>query len=71
MDWYYFASLTIEMKLNSIAGIFNGFGSRDRTIASAVLKTLVVPLTHIPVRILLIGAYRITGLNLLFRFFYS
>ena len=40
MDWYYFAGLTIEMKLNSIAGIFNGFGSRDKNYSQRCPKKL-------------------------------
>jgi hypothetical protein len=31
MDWYYFAGLTIEIKLNSVANLFTGFGGRDKS----------------------------------------
>ncbi len=31
MDWYYFAGLNIEIKLNSIGNIFGGIGSKDRS----------------------------------------
>jgi len=30
MDWYYFAGLNIEIKLNSIGNLFSGIGSRDK-----------------------------------------
>jgi hypothetical protein len=29
MDWYYFAGLTFEIKLNAVSNIFHGMGSKD------------------------------------------
>jgi opacity protein-like surface antigen len=30
MDWYYFAGLNLELKLNAVSNLFNGFGSHDK-----------------------------------------
>jgi hypothetical protein len=41
MDWYYFMGLTIEMKLNSLANIFNGFGGKDKSYRQRCPKNLL------------------------------
>lgn len=41
MDWYYFANLAIEIKLNVITNIFNGFGGRDKSYAQRCPKSVL------------------------------
>lgn len=41
MDWYYFAGLTIEIKLNSVANLFNGFGGRDKSYSQRCPKRIL------------------------------
>jgi hypothetical protein len=40
MDWYYFAGLNIEIKLNSIANIFSGAGRWDKSYSQRCPKAL-------------------------------
>ncbi|MFI5130446.1 MAG: DUF6089 family protein [Chitinophagales bacterium] len=41
MDWYYFAGLNIEIKLNSIGNLFAGIGSKDKSYSQRCPKTVL------------------------------